>query len=80
MSNKLFKKLAVAYAPENIKAKLLKMDELKRAQDELRHEADACLGAILDEAGIGNHHQPNAERLAAPTFPVRKPNWVTVAP
>ena len=60
---KLYKMLAVAYAPENIKESLAKLAELKKLEHEARCEAGRVVADILDVAGCGASGQPNAERL-----------------
>jgi hypothetical protein len=44
----LYKKLAVAFAPENIKAQLTKLEELKRMEREVTTEAREVTRRILE--------------------------------
>jgi len=61
--HKLYQLLAVAYAPENVKAQLAKLAKLKDAERELECQKREAVVAILDEAGAGNHHQPIEHRI-----------------
>jgi hypothetical protein len=68
----LYKKLAVAYAPENVKHVLGKIEDAKRAERQARVEAECLTRDLLRETG--------SEKDTFPEPPARFDGPVDVVP